>query len=88
MIAETIGAKKIKFGLPNFIVKTYGTMTSFFAKLFKFTPAVTKELATISCDTHYYSPEKARKELGLPSTPVKEAVAECYAWFQGKWILR
>ena len=53
-----------------------------FAKLFKFTPAVTKELAIISCDTHYYSPEKARKELGLPSTPVKEAVAECYAWFQ------
>lgn len=82
MIAETIGAKKIKFGLPNFIVKGYGATTSLFAKLFKFTPAVTKELATISCDIHYYSPEKARKELGLPSTPVKEAVAECFAWFQ------
>jgi dihydroflavonol-4-reductase len=82
MIAETIGAKKIKIGLPNFIVKGYGAATSFFAKLFKFTPAVTKELAIISCDTHYYSSEKARKEIGLPATPVKEAVAECYAWFK------
>lgn len=81
MIAETIGAKKIKRKLPDFIVKFYGSMSSFFAKLFKSTPAVTKELARISCDIHYYSPEKARKELALPSTPVKEAVAECYAWF-------
>lgn len=82
MIAETIGAKKIKMGLPNFIVKFYGTMSSIFAKMFNSTPAVTKELARISCDIHYYSAEKARAELGLPSTPVKEAVAECYAWFK------
>lgn len=82
MIAETIGAKKIKFGLPDFIVKFYGSMSSFFAKVFKSTPAVTKELARISCDTHYYSAEKARTELKMPSTPVKEAVAECFAWFK------
>lgn len=82
MIAETIGAKKIKRGLPDFIVKSYGSMSSFFAKIFKTTPSVTKELARISCDIHYYSPEKARKELGLPSTPVKEAVAECFAWLK------
>ena len=87
MIAETIGAKKIKFKLPNFIVKSYGAMTSFFAKIFKFTPAVTKELAIISCDTHYYSSEKARTELLLPQTPVKEAVAECFEWLKANGYL-
>ena len=82
MIAETIHAKRIKFGLPNLIVKFYGRMSSVFAKMFKMTPAISTELARISCDVHYYSPDKARTELGLPSTPVREAVAECFKWFK------
>ncbi|MFT5858278.1 MAG: dihydroflavonol-4-reductase [Flavobacteriaceae bacterium] len=82
MIAETISGKKVTRRLPNFVVKAYGSMNSFFAKLFKYYPGVTKELAIISCERHYYSPEKARKEIGLPETPIEEAIQECFDWFK------
>jgi dihydroflavonol-4-reductase len=82
LIAKTIGVKGPKIGLPNMIVKLYGAATSFFAGLFRFQPAVTKELAAISCDRHYYSPEKARKELLLPQTPLEVAIDECFQWFK------
>lgn len=81
MITATIGAKQINRKIPDFAAKFYGNLSSFFAKVFRTTPSITKEIARISCDIHYYSSEKARNELGLPSTPIKEAVAECYEWF-------
>lgn len=82
LIAETISGKRVKRKLPDFVVKTYGAMNSFFAKIFKYYPGITKELAIISCERHYYSPEKARKEIGLPETPLNEAIQECYDWFK------
>lgn len=80
LIADTIGSKAPKRRLSNFMVKSYGSINSSLAKIFKFYPSVTKELATISCEIHYYSPEKARKELGLPQTPLKVAIKECFDW--------
>lgn len=82
LIANTISAKRVKRKLPDFVVKTYGAMNSFFAKIFNYYPGITKELAIISCERHYYSPEKARKEIGLPETPLNEAIQECYDWFK------
>lgn len=81
-IAGAIGVKPPKRNLPDFIVKAYGGTNSFLAKVFKFRPSVTKELATISCDIHFYSPEKARTELQLPQTPIEVAVKECFDWFK------
>jgi dihydroflavonol-4-reductase len=81
-IAKTIGSTPPKRKLPNGIVKLYGSVNSLFAKWFKFYPAVTKELAIISCEHHYYSPEKARKELLLPQTPIETAITECFNWFK------
>ena len=82
MIADTIKGKRVKRKLPDFIIKGYGAINSFFARIFKYYPGVTKELAVISCEKHYYSPEKARKEIGLPETPLQEAILECYDWFK------
>lgn len=87
-IASTIGAKPPKRRLSNFMVKTYGSINSFFASIFRYQPSVTKELAVISCDTHYYSAEKARKELQLPQTPIEVAVKECFEWFQQNGYLK
>lgn len=88
LIATTIGAKPPKLKLPNPIVKLYGSFTSTTAKLFGFNPSVTRELATISCDRHYYSVEKARKELELPQTPIETAVKECFEWFKENGYLK
>lgn len=86
-IASSIGAKAPTRKLTPTMVKTYGTLNSFFAKIFGFYPSVTKELAAISCDRHYYSPEKARNELQLPQTPIEVAAKECFDWFQSNGYL-
>lgn len=82
LIAKTIGAKAPSRQLPNFIVRSYGSINSILAGVFNFQPAVTKELATISCENHYYNVEKARNELGLPNTPLEVAIKECFEWFE------
>ncbi|MDR2542474.1 MAG: NAD-dependent epimerase/dehydratase family protein [Treponema sp.] len=81
-LANAIGAKPPKLKMGNVIVKFYGTLSSLLAKIFKLNPAVTKEMAIISCDHHYYSVEKARKELDLPQTPIETAAKECFEWFK------
>jgi len=81
-LANAIGAKPPKLKMANFVVKLYGTVSSLLAKIFNFNPAVTRELAIISCDHHYYSAEKARKELDLPQTPIETAAKECFEWFK------
>lgn len=88
LIAKTIGVKPPKKQLPNFVVKLYGSLTSLFAKIFRFNPAVTKELAVISCEKHYYSPEKAIKELQMPQTPLDVAIKDCFNWFSDNGYLK
>ncbi len=81
-IAKVISAKAPKRVLPDSVIKTYGTLNSFLAKTLGYQPEVTKELARISCENHFYSAEKARKELLLPQTPIEVAILECYEWFK------
>jgi len=81
-IAKTLGVKPPTRKLSSSMVVAYGSVNSFFAKVFKYYPALTKELAVISCENHFYSAEKARKELLMPQTPFEVAVQECYDWFK------
>lgn len=86
-ISSAIGAKAPTRKLSSTMVITYGVLNSFFAKIFGYYPSVTKELATISCDRHYYSPEKARNDLQLPNTPIETAAKECFEWFKANGYL-
>ena len=45
-------------------------------------PNISGTMARIAGHGHYFSPEKARTELDLPQTPLKDAVREAYEWFQ------
>ena len=86
--AKVIDAKPPKRRLPSWIVVLYGTFNSFSAKLFRYAPAVTKELAKISCEQQYYSAAKAKNELNMPATPIEVAVKECYDWFNANGYLK
>jgi len=87
-IASAIGVTPPKRKVPTFIVKLMGRMMSFFAGIFKFYPNLTKELAILSTEIHFYSPEKARQELELPQTPIETAVKECFTWFEENGYLK
>jgi dihydroflavonol-4-reductase len=88
-IAHVTGVSAPKLKLPKQIVSFYGQLNSFIAKIFKNTPKVTKEYATLSNEIHYYSAEKARTELEMPQTPIETAIQECFDWFiENKYVKR
>ncbi|MFW6289102.1 MAG: NAD-dependent epimerase/dehydratase family protein [Spirochaetota bacterium] len=66
---------------PNWVVRATGVAGSTVALFRRLEPVVTKQMAEISCDGHYYSPAKAVRELKLPQTPVEVAIEEALEWF-------
>jgi len=87
LIANAVGVKPPKIKLPSFLAKGYGAFSSFVAKTFGSTPTVSYNMAKIACDGHYFSVNKAVKELELPQTPIEFAVKEAYNWFvENKYI--
>lgn len=86
-IAKVIEVKAPKRVLPSPVIIAYGSINSLLAKTIRYTPSVTREVAIIACENHYYSSEKARKELLLPQTPLEVAVKECFDWFRNNGYL-
>jgi dihydroflavonol-4-reductase len=44
-------------------------------------PRLPVSLARLGCADHYYAPAKAVRDLGLPQTPIEEALGDAYAWW-------
>ena len=80
-ISKTIGVKSPSIKIPVKLVLIMGWLNSKFAKTLKYRPSLTYELARLSTEEHYYSPEKARRILDLPRTPIEVAIKECFDWF-------
>ncbi len=80
-IAKVTGVTPPKIKVPKTVVALYGRFNSFYAQLFKNEPTLSKELAILSNEIHYYSAEKAVKHLKMPQTPIDTAIKECYDWF-------
>ncbi len=81
-ISAVVNCNAPKRRLPAGIVQLYGKINALFARLFKFHPSITPELAKISCEEHYYSAQKAVRELKLPQTPLEQGIKDCYEWFK------
>lgn len=86
-IGTVIGKKAPKRSLPISLVKAYGKLNSMLANAFNYTPAVSYEMAVLSCEDHYYSAQKAIDELQLPQTPIENGVLDCYEWFKNNGYL-
>lgn len=82
LIAKTVGAKSPKIAVPDFVVKTVGYLSTVAANLFNFEPMVSYAMAQMAVDEHYFTAEKAIKELGLPQTPMAEAIKESADWLK------
>ena len=80
-VGKVLGCRTPRIKFPGFLIKLYGKANAMLAQVFRFHPSLTYELASISCEEHYYSAEKAVKELGLPQTPLEKGIKDCYDWF-------
>ena len=87
-IASTIGVKSPALAIPSGFAKLYGHIGSFMGKITGKAPAVSYPLSRIASDEHYYSPAKARKELGLPQTPVETGIKESFEWLKSYGYLK
>ncbi len=89
IMSETIGVKPPAFAVPSFLIKTLGALSSGLAEIIPgFKPKFTLPIAKISCDEQYFSAQKAIKELGLPQTPIEQAIKESYEWLLASGKIR
>ncbi len=80
-VGTVLGANVPKRTLPSGLIKLYGKLNSILGTLFKYAPAVSSEMAILSCEDHYYSADKAVEALKLPQTPIENGILDCYEWF-------
>ncbi|MGM0665896.1 MAG: NAD-dependent epimerase/dehydratase family protein [Bacteroidota bacterium] len=81
-MARALGVKPPGMKMPRWLTLAYGWLMTALSTVFPFTPPVNYPMALISTEEHYYSNEKAKRELGLQPTPVSEALDEAVNWFR------
>ncbi|MBO6515682.1 MAG: NAD-dependent epimerase/dehydratase family protein [Bacteroidia bacterium] len=81
-IASIFDVKPPKMGIPGLAVLVYGRVLSIVGKLSGKEPVISYPLALISNEYHYYSSQKAVKELGMPQTDIEYAINQAVEWFK------
>lgn len=80
-ISRVVGVPVRTFVYPRWFVRLSGRFMSLAGTVLRHEPLVTRAMAQISCDEHFYTAAKAVRELGLPRSPVEEGIAEAHEWF-------
>ncbi|MBO0932193.1 NAD-dependent epimerase/dehydratase family protein [Fibrella aquatilis] len=88
LMASVAGVTPPHFALPPTVARFYAQASQWLANIRGRVPAVNVPMAMIANDGHYFSSEKAVRELNLPQTPIREAVQEAYDWFSANGYLR
>ena len=81
LLSKSLQVNVPKITLPSMLIRSYGKFNSSISKLTGKPPILSKEMATLSCENHCYSGEKARNELKMPHTPLNIAIKEAFEWF-------
>jgi dihydroflavonol-4-reductase len=88
MVSTHLNRKFTLRHLPSWIILFVGAINSFFARIFRKPPKLSYGIARLGLVSQYYSPEKARKELNMPQTPVETGVQQCLEWFEKNGYLK
>ena len=87
IIAKITNSKHPKTKLLPFFVKAYGLLGTLSGKITGRAPAVSYPMASISCDKHFYSSQKAIEGLNLPQTNIELAIKEAFQWLvENKYV--
>ncbi len=82
LMAATMGVGPPRWPVPPPLASFYGAACDLKARLTGRPGPVNAAMAAVANDGHYFTPQKARRELTLPQTPVFQAVADAFAWFK------
>lgn len=82
IIAGVVGVEPPKYQLPDLVMRLIGWGGTAMGRLFRTTPALNHATAQISCDSQFYSPAKAVKELHMPQTEIDSAIRSAFHWLK------
>jgi dihydroflavonol-4-reductase len=88
LMADVANVSSPRFAVPPSVAIFYARVSEWLANIRGRVPAVNVPMAMIANDGHYFSSEKAVRELNLPQTPIREAIQEAYDWFSINGYLR
>jgi dihydroflavonol-4-reductase len=80
-LAAITGISAPKRSIPTWIPLTVATIDEQILTKFGKTPSIPIDGVRMSQQTMYYDPRKAIRELGLPQTPVDQALQDAVNWF-------
>ena len=89
LLADITGlpAPRVRVPYRPILVLSYLNVT--FCRVFpKITPRMTPETIRMSSHYMYFDPSKAVRELGLPQTPARDALAKAAEWFRENGYVR
>lgn len=81
-LAGVLGVAPPHWPIPGGLARLYGAFAEMQAHLTGRPGQLNAAMAAVANDGHYFSVQKARKELNLPQTPIEQAAAEAFAWFK------
>lgn len=82
LVGETIGAPVPRLMLPRGIIDAAAAVVGAANRLSPWRLPVTDALIRLSIETFYFDARKARDELGIPQTPLRQVVRETYDWLR------
>ena len=82
-LADLSGRPEVNLRMPHWLALAWSYLDVAFARLDpKHLPAATPEKVRLSYRYEFYDASKARRELGLPQSPVREALRKSIAWYR------
>ncbi|MBD2705564.1 NAD-dependent epimerase/dehydratase family protein [Spirosoma sp. BT702] len=82
LMALRMNVSPPRWSIPPSLAKLYGFGCDALAKLTSHTGKLNSAMIAVANDGHYFSSQKAIIELGLPQTPIEEAIDEAFDWFK------
>ncbi|TGE03740.1 NAD-dependent epimerase/dehydratase family protein [Hymenobacter fodinae] len=82
LMAEVLHVPAPRWPIPTPLARLYGTASALGARLTGRPGRLNPAMVAVAADGHYFDAAKARAELGLPQTPIAQAVADAYDWFK------
>ena len=81
MACEIVGVKPPRLPQPRWTIPLAGWVLDVIAKIVGPRLPLSGEQMRLTAEYIYFDSSKAQRELGLPHTPVRQALQECYDWY-------
>lgn len=87
-LSSLAGIPSPRVRLPSWVPIAVGAVDTALARILRYEPRVALDSARMARHRMYFDSAKAVRELGLPQTPVEEALARAVAWFRENGYVR